>query len=278
MNKETQYIIDIKNLIKIYRKGHIEVTALRGINLTVNEGDILAIVGSSGSGKSTLLNLIGGISVPSAGTIKVDQEEISTLSDSKLAKYRREKVGFVWQIANMLPDLNIIDNVRITMLAAKKFKRNEVYDRAKKLLDDVGIFHRANHRVFQISGGELQRASIAIALANDPQIVLADEPTGELDSETSQKIIEMLKMLNEKYNKTMLIVTHNPSVAKQCKRQLTIKDGVILKQSLKSGVEYIDIDQDGRLTIPEELRTTFANKRVRVIQTRDGEIKLITES
>ena len=278
MNDESQNIIDIKNLIKIYRKGHIEVTALRGINLTVKEGDILAILGSSGSGKSTLLNLIGGISVPSAGSIKVNQEEISTLSESNLAKYRREKIGFVWQIANLLPDLNVIDNVRLTMLAAKKFKRNEVYDRAKKLLDDVGILDRANHRIYQISGGELQRASIAVALANDPQIVLADEPTGELDSESSQKIIEMLKMLNEKYNKTMLIVTHNPSVAQQCKHQLTIKDGVILKHSLKSGLEYLDIDQDGRLSIPEELKEIFANKRVRVIQTRDGEIKLSTES
>ncbi|OLS27689.1 MAG: Lipoprotein-releasing system ATP-binding protein LolD [Candidatus Heimdallarchaeota archaeon LC_3] len=277
MSAERDTIIEIKNLIKIYRKGHIEVTALRGINLEVKKGDMLAILGSSGSGKTTLLNVIGGISISSAGTTKVNQQEISTLSESQLAKYRRESIGFVWQIANLLPDLNIIDNVRLTMFAAGKFKRGEVNDRAKKLLDDVSIIHRAKHRIFQISGGELQRASIAIALANDPQILLADEPTGELDSETSQNIVDMLRMLNEKYGKTMLIVTHNPTVAKQCKRQLTIKDGVILKQPLKSGIEHIDIDNEGYLKIPEELMSMFANKRVRVIQTRDNEIKLTTE-
>jgi ABC-type lipoprotein export system ATPase subunit len=270
----TDIHIKIRDLIKIYRKGTIEVTALRGINLEVKRGDMLAVLGTSGSGKSTLLNIIGGVSIPSAGSIIVDNEEISTYTELQLAKYRREKIGFVWQIANLLPDLNIIDNVKLTMYAAGKFRRNEVNERASKLLTDVGIDQRAKHRIHQISGGELQRASIAVALANDPQIILADEPTGELDSETSQKIVDMLQILNEKYQKTMILVTHNPVVAKQCKGTVTIKDGVILKQPLRSGIEFVYVDANGQLQIPNELKPVFSNQKVRVTQTRDGEIKL----
>lgn len=266
------YHITIRNLIKVYRQGTIEVTALRGINLDIERGEFISIMGPSGSGKSTLMNVIGGISIPTAGSIQVDDEEISTYSQSQLASYRRHKIGFMWQFANLLPDLNVIDNIRLAMHAAGKFKKSEVKPRAEKLLEDVGLLQRADHRINQVSGGELQRASLALALANDPEIVLADEPTGELDTMTGDMIMELLGDLVKRYGKTMIIVTHSPEVGRMTDRTLIIQDGLIVKES----GEQVSVDAKGLLQLPQDFAAQFAGKELKITQTRDGEIKLTT--
>ncbi|MHA2365536.1 MAG: ABC transporter ATP-binding protein [Candidatus Hodarchaeales archaeon] len=267
------YHISTKNLIKVYRQGTVEVTALRGISVDIERGEFVSIMGPSGSGKSTLMNLIGGISIPTAGTIIIDNEDISTYSQNQLSQYRRHKIGFMWQFSNLLPDLNVIDNLRLAMHASAKFRKSEVKTRAENLLDDVGLLPRAHHRINEVSGGELQRASLALALANDPEIMLADEPTGELDTETGNLVMELLGQMNEKYGKTMIIVTHDPLSAQKTNRTLFIEDGLIIKES----GQKVEVDIDGRIQIPKEFLDQFIGRKLKITQTREGEIKLSSD-
>jgi len=220
--------IECIDLVKVYISGAIRVTALRGLNLKVAPGEFRVIVGPSGSGKTTLLNLIGGIDRPTSGRIVVDGEIITEYDDKKLEEYRRKKVGFVFQFFNLIPTLTALENVELPMILVgvpREIRRK----RAMELLSRVGLADRAHHYPHQLSGGEQQRVAIAAALANDPPLILADEPTGELDTVTGQKIIELFKELNKELNKTLIIVTHDINIAMYADRISRIEDGRIVE-------------------------------------------------
>jgi ABC-type lipoprotein export system ATPase subunit len=260
-------MINCENLVKIYKAADIEVVALQGLNLQVEQGEMMAIIGNSGSGKSTLLNMLGGLDRPSAGRLYVDGKDMLKLTDKELTRYKRETVGFIWQnkARNLIPYLTARENVEIPMLL---HDRKQKRMRAIELLEAVGLGHRVNSRLEQLSGGEQQRVAIAIALANRPKLLLADEPTGALDTKTSAQIMELLRRLNAELGLTIVIVTHDLSLAKQVKRVVSIRDGrtsseLILRQDGDAGaedggdgafdthIEYAVMDRSGRIQVPE---------------------------
>lgn len=215
-------ILETINLGKIYGKKETEVYALRDANLKINKGEFVAIVGPSGSGKSTFLHLIGGLERPSSGTIKVDGIDICCLSDKELARYRREKVGFVFQQYNLIPVLNVEENIELPIkLDNKKVDKKYI----SELMDLLGLGDRKNHLPNQLSGGQQQRVAIARALSAKPSIILADEPTGNLDTKTTEEVMELLKTSIRKYNQTLIMITHNENIAKKADRIITIVDG-----------------------------------------------------
>ncbi|MEW9078829.1 ABC transporter ATP-binding protein [Terrisporobacter glycolicus] len=215
-------ILETINLGKIYGKKQIKVDALQDVNLKINKGEFVAIVGPSGSGKSTFLHLIGGLERPSNGTIKVDNKDICCLSDNELAKYRREKVGFVFQQYNLIPVLNVKENIELSLkLDKQKIDKDYIEDLMKLL----GIEERKDHLPNQLSGGQQQRVAIARALAAKPSIILADEPTGNLDSKTTEEVMDLLKKSIKKYNQTLIMITHNNEIAKKADRIISIIDG-----------------------------------------------------
>ena len=219
-------VIVAENVWKIYKMDSVEVSALRGISLKIKKGEFLVIMGPSGSGKSTLLHLIGCLDKPTKGEIYIDGIKVSKLNDNELAKIRMEKIGFVFQFFNLYPTLTALENVELPMIIAKKNKE-ERKERAKKLLELVGLKGFENHLPSQLSGGQRQRVAIARALANDPKILLCDEPTGNLDSKSGKEIMELLKKLNEE-GKTIVVVTHNPEFKKYADRVVYLKDGKII--------------------------------------------------
>ena len=212
----------LNNLYKIYKEGTIETVALRGAELKVDSGEFVAITGRSGAGKSTLLNLIGGLSTPSAGQVVINGEDITRMDESGRAAFRRDHIGIVYQMDNLIPFLSALENVMLPMQAAK---RKDSKSRAIQLLDEVGLKERLNHKPAQLSGGERQRVAIAIALANEPSLLLADELTGELDSQTADKVMDLLGVLNVVQHLTLVVVTHNKTVAARARRQVKIADG-----------------------------------------------------
>ncbi len=218
-------MIEIENLIKVYKRGDIEVIAIRDVSLKIDTGEFVMLMGPSGSGKTTFLHLLGGIDRPTAGKIIVDGKNIAIMSDKELTEYRKTKVGIVFQFFNLVPTLNAIENVMLPMQFAG-VPPSERKKRAKELLEIVGMEHRAKHYPDEMSGGEQQRVAVAIALANDPDIILADEPTGELDTETGMKIIELFKKLNE-IGKTVIVATHDLRLLNYASRVLYIEDGKI---------------------------------------------------
>ncbi len=216
-----------KDLMKVYRAGKSEVIALRGLDMTVEDGELVAIQGPSGCGKTSLLNLIGGIDRPTAGRVEVDGRNIVDLSDDELVRYRRTGVGFIFQFFNLVPTLTAQENVELPMrLASTPAAQRK--ERTKELLDLVGLADRRVHRPDELSGGEQQRIAIATALANDPPLILADEPTGELDTKTGQEILDLFGLLNRELGKTLIIVTHDARVADIASRILEIEDGKII--------------------------------------------------
>ncbi|CEK34816.1 ABC transporter ATP-binding protein,Macrolide export ATP-binding/permease protein MacB,macrolide transporter ATP-binding /permease protein,Predicted ABC-type transport system involved in lysophospholipase L1 biosynthesis, ATPase component,lipoprotein releasing system, ATP-binding protein,ABC transporter [[Clostridium] sordellii] len=215
-------ILETINLGKIYGKKETEVHALRDANLKINKGEFVAIVGPSGSGKSTFLHLIGGLERPSSGTIKVDGIDICCLSDKELARYRREKVGFVFQQYNLIPVLNVEENIELPIkLDNKKVDKKYI----SELMNLLGLGERKNHLPNQLSGGQQQRVAIARALSAKPSIILADEPTGNLDTKTTEEVMDLLKTSIRKYNQTLIMITHNENIAKKADRIITIVDG-----------------------------------------------------
>ncbi|WP_195948344.1 ABC transporter ATP-binding protein [Paraclostridium bifermentans] len=215
-------ILETINLGKIYGKKETTVHALDDANLKINKGEFVAIVGPSGSGKSTFLHLVGGLERPSSGTIKVDGKDICCLSDRELAKYRRQKVGFVFQQYNLIPVLNVAENIE---LPVKLDNRKVNKDYINELMELLGISDRKNHLPSQLSGGQQQRVAIARALSAKPSIILADEPTGNLDTKTTEEVISLLKSSIKKYNQTLIMITHNENIAKKADRIISIVDG-----------------------------------------------------
>jgi len=219
-------IIQTQSLIKTYRLGESQVLALNGIDFQVEEGEIVAIRGSSGSGKSTLMHILGCLDRPDSGIYILAGEDVSKLSSNRLAEIRNRNIGFVFQNFNLLPRLNALENVELPLLYAGA---SEAKDRAKDALKIVGLEARIHHEPAQLSGGELQRASIARAIVTDPDIILADEPTGNLDTKTGEEIMAIFKQLNA-HGRTIIIVTHESAVANRCRRQIHIRDGKIINQ------------------------------------------------
>ena len=215
--------VEIKGLYKSYENGKIK--ALNGINLTIREGEFVSIIGPSGSGKSTLLNMLGALDVPDSGTIIVAGQDLS--SSKKLNEFRSEKIGFIFQLHNLIPNISVVENIEIPMYT-QGLSSSEMRSRALSLLDDVGLKDKAKILPNKLSGGERQRVAIARALANEPSIILADEPTGSLDSKTSSKTLKLLIDLHESKNVTLIIVTHDMDVAKLAGRVIEVLDGEII--------------------------------------------------
>lgn len=288
---EKMPLILCENLVKIYKTGETEVLALQGLELTVEQGELLAIIGNSGSGKSTFLNMIGGLDRPSAGKLYVDGKNLFAMSDDELVDYKRETVGFVWQNngRNLLPWLTAIENITAPMMFVKNpLPRKEQVKRAEELLSLVGMSHRRHSKLSQLSGGEQQRIAIAIALANQPKILLADEPTGSVDSKTADFILDLFRKLNEQ-GMTIVIVTHDRLLSKKVNRVVSIRDGktsseFILKQDYRGQLDQISLfdttqeefavlDRAGRVQLPREMLDQIGvnGNKIR-LEVKDGKI------
>jgi putative ABC transport system ATP-binding protein len=218
--------VKVKDLVKVHRTGKIEVQALRGLSMNIKAGELIAIIGPSGSGKTTLLNIVGGLDDATAGTVLVGDTNVTTLTVTQLVDFRRNMVGHIFQTLNLIPTLTAKENVEFAMIASG-VPRKSRKDRVQELLETVGLTDRARHKPEELSGGEQQRIALAAALANDAPVLLADEPTGELDTVNAKIVVDYLVKVNRELGKTIIMVTHDPSVARVAHRILRIEDGVI---------------------------------------------------
>jgi len=284
------------NLVKIYKVAGLEVVALQGLDLAVAKGELMGIIGASGSGKSTLLNILGGLDRPSAGRIWVGGKSLLDLSDSALTSYRRTTVGFVWQqgARNLIPFLTALENVELPMTLAG-VSAKQTHTRSHELMDAVELSDRKHHKLSQLSGGEQQRVAIAVALANNPSLLLADEPTGELDTTTALSIYKAIQDLNKRFGITTLIVSHDTGITKHVQRVVAIRDGKTSSETVRvqsprreaSGgtagepaheahaadifEELVVLDSAGRLQVPKEYLQRFKIRgRARLEPTEDG--------
>ncbi len=282
-----------EDVFKIYKIAELEVVALRGLDLDVSQGEVVAIVGASGSGKSTLLNILAGYDAPSAGKVSVGGKDLLTMTAKQVEEYRRDDVGFIWQQTsrNMFPYLTSVENVALPMMLTNKssIERRRM---AEELLDLVGLGHRRDHTPEKLSGGEQQRVAIAIALANKPPLLLADEPTGELDDATAAEILDLFGTVNQEMNTTILIVTHDPDIAYKVGRVVMIRDGKmsteirrkvtyrrLSSEAEKDQVleEFILVDGSGRVQIPRDvLEELSIGDRAR-LTVEDGKVTLVPE-
>ena len=222
-------ILRVENLTKVYGKGENEVRALDGVSFSVEKGEFVAVIGPSGSGKSTLLHILGGVDRPTSGRVLMDGKDVYAQNEKQLAIFRRRQVGLIYQFYNLIPVLNVTENITLPVLMdGQKVNR----DRLKELITTLKLDGRENHLPNQLSGGQQQRVSIGRALMNAPAVVLADEPTGNLDSKNSKEIVELLKVSNEKYGQTLLVITHDESIALQADRILSIDDGKITRDEV----------------------------------------------
>lgn len=298
-NTENKKMIEAENLIKLYKTEEIEVLALQGLDLTVEEGELMAIIGNSGSGKSTLLNMIGGLDKPTAGKLFVDGKDLFKLTEKQMVTYKRETVGFVWQnnARNLIPYLSAKENIELAM-SFNPTKTNR--KSAVELLEMVNLAHRKNNVLGQLSGGEQQRVAIAIALSNNPRILLADEPTGAVDTKTSNIILDLFRELNEAMGLTIVIVTHDRQMSKKVDRVVAIRDGrtsseFIRKKSyaeelaeIANGLqsensqeetheELAVVDKVGRVQLPAEYLSALGiSGRSKIkVELEDGKIVLV---
>ncbi len=222
-----QNVLELKDVWKVYKMDDVEVPALQGISLDIRKGEFVAVVGASGSGKSTALNMIGALDEPTKGEIYLEGTEITSLPESKLARIRGKTIGFVFQTFNLYPTLNVFDNIALPM-RIHDFDEEKIGKRAKELAGLVGLGHRIHHRPSQLSGGERQRVALARALSTEPSMLLADEPTGNLDTKTSKEIMKLLGELHDNEGKTVVLVTHELDLAEQAKRIVELRDGKIV--------------------------------------------------
>ncbi len=281
--------IAVKDLVKVYRLGGVEVQALRGLSMDIKEGEMVSVIGPSGSGKTTLLNIVGGLDKATAGSVRVGDTEVTALNTSQLVEFRRKTVGHIFQTLNLIPTLTAAENVELPMIAMG-VSRNKRTERVKTLLEVVGLTDRAKHKPDELSGGEQQRVAIAAALANDAPVLLADEPTGELDTVNAKIVVDFLTKVNRDLGKSIVMVTHDPSMARAANRILRIEDGMI-KASLTptqlmepaTAISYVDqlrarladidtqiekLDKDfkaGKISGDE-----YVEQRQRLKQTKDG--------
>ena len=225
-----EIIIELQDAWKVYRMGEVEVPALRGVSVKIRKGDFVAIIGASGSGKSTMMNLIGCLDIPSKGSIYLKSQDISKLSESDLASLRGKTIGFIFQLYNLIPSMSAFENVMLP-LEFLEYNDREAANRAREILTLVGLADKMNYRPTQLSGGQQQRVSIARSLASDPEIILADEPTGALDSVTGREVLNMLHILWKEQGKTIILVTHDLNLAKYARTTIELKDGEILRIS-----------------------------------------------
>jgi ABC-type lipoprotein export system ATPase subunit len=286
---EDQPYIICEDLFKIYKIANLEVVALRGLDLKVHRKELMAIEGSSGSGKSTLLNILAGLDKPSAGRAFVGGEDLVTISEADMVTYRRKQVGFVWQQTgrNLIPYLDAVQNVEVPLILDGESKR-AARERASELLNAVGLGDRMDHLPNQMSGGEQQRVSIAVALANDPPLLLADEPTGELDSIGAGLVFDLFGELNRKFGVTIVVVTHDPDIAARVDRVVAIRDGrtsTEIFRRVRSGGnraevvhdEYVLVDSAGRLQIPRAfLESLNIHDRAKVL-LGEGRVEVVSE-
>jgi len=222
-------ILRVENLTKVYGKGENEVRALDGVSFSVKKGEFVAVIGPSGSGKSTLLHILGGVDRPTSGRVLMDGKDVYAQNEEQLAIFRRRQVGLIYQFYNLIPVLNVTENITLPVLMdGQKVNR----DRLKELITTLGLTGRENHLPNQLSGGQQQRVSIGRALMNAPAVVLADEPTGNLDSKNSKEIVDLLKISNEKYGQTLIVITHDESIALQADRIISIDDGKITRDEV----------------------------------------------
>jgi ABC-type lipoprotein export system ATPase subunit len=296
-NAEKKKMIEAENLIKLYKTEEIEVLALQGLDLSVEEGELMAIIGNSGSGKSTLLNMVGGLDKPTAGKLFVDGKDLFKLTEKQMVNYKRETVGFVWQnnARNLIPYLTAKENIELAMGFNKAKKDRKT---ALELLEMVNMAHRKNNVLGQLSGGEQQRVAIAIALSNNPRILLADEPTGAVDTKTSNIILDLFRQLNETMGLTIVIVTHDRQMSKKVDRVVAIRDGrtsseFIRKKSYaeelaeianglqneetqeETHVELAVVDKVGRVQLPAEYLSALGIKGSNKIKVELEEGKII---
>ncbi len=273
-----------EGLVKIFKVGEVEVMALQGLDLTIKQGELVGIVGASGSGKSTLMNVLGGLVRPSVGQAIVAGQNLLKLSSRELDNYRQVQVGFIWQQGsrNLIPYLSALENIKLPMTLAGRAGR-KADDRARYLLDLVGLEDRYHHKPIELSGGQQQRVAIAVALANEPQLLLADEPTGDLDSGTSDQVYELFQDLNRELGLTIIIVSHDPLIAEHVGRVVAIRDGKMASETVRRRKdanqqtddehfeELIVLDSAGRLQIPKEYREQLLiQNRVQMEVLDDG--------
>src|SRR5690606_3070700 len=222
-------ILQVKDLVKTYGKDNTTVMALNGVSVSVEKGQFVAVVGASGSGKSTLMHLIGGVDRPTSGSVVVDGVEIFKLNESELAIFRRRKIGIIYQFYNLIPTLTVQENI---MLSCLLDNRKPDPDKLRTILETIGLTDRAKHLPNELSGGQQQRVAVGRALINNPALILADEPTGNLDSKSSREVIDLLKRSNQQYNQTLLVITHDEKIARQADRVITISDGQIVRDEV----------------------------------------------
>ena len=292
LTEQQGYVLCV-DVFKIYKIADLEVVALRGLDLDVKQGEVVAIVGASGSGKSTLLNILAGYDAPSAGKVSVGGKDLLTMTAKQVEEYRRDDVGFIWQQTsrNMFPYLTSVENVALPMMLTKRSPR-ERRRMAEELLDLVGLGHRRDHRPDMLSGGEQQRVAIAIALANKPPLLLADEPTGELDDATAAEILDLFGTVNREMNTTILIVTHDPDIAYKVGRVVMIRDGKMSTEIRRkvsyrrlSGEvekdqpleEFIIVDGSGRVQIPRDVLEELGMRNRARLRVEDGKVTLIPD-
>jgi len=282
------------NVVKIYKSEEVEVIALQGLDLRIDQGEIVAIIGNSGSGKSTLMNIIGGLDKQTAGMVYVHGNNMAKMTEQQIVAYKRKEVGFVWQnnARNLIPYLTAVENVEIPMMISGKREKRK---RAKMLLDMVGLSHRYKSKLNQLSGGEQQRVAIAIALANEPHILLADEPTGAVDNKTADLIFNLFRKINKEMGVTVIIVTHDRTIARKVDRVVNIRDGRISSELLRQDAyeeelkriqenrvvgieethtEYAAVDRIGRMQIPAEIMKQIGlmGKGNVSLQVEDGKL------
>jgi ABC-type lipoprotein export system ATPase subunit len=293
-NEDAKYIVECDGLVKLYKTSEVEVMALQGLELQIEKGELIAIIGKSGSGKTTLLNIIGALEQPSAGKIYIDGQELSTLSPKQLEDIRKKKIGFVWQKSsqNLFPYMTAVENIE-SQLYYEKMSKKARREKALSLLEEVGLSDKADSFPSELSGGEQQRVAIAVALIRDPEILLADEPTGAVDSKTSDMIQNLFRKLNRERGVTVIIVTHDISLANKVDRVVMISDGrvtteKIMKEEYKENItsinsedfdmsnvheEFSVLDKAGRLKLSDEIReqTGLNSSRVKV-EVIDGKV------
>ncbi len=258
-------MINLRNLVKVWGYGSTQVNALRGLNLVVEEGEFISIMGPSGSGKTTLLNIISGVEKPTAGTVQINDKYLAEMSSEELDNYRLTTIGYIFQSYNLIPSLNVLDNIQLPILAANK-ESSFAIERANELLELVNLKNRATHHPHELSGGEQQRIAIAVALANKPKIILADEPTGNIDSIAAAHLMKYFRSIVDEFKITLILVTHDDSVARTADWIFLIKDGQIQSRVEPTSVELHEVDCSSYL----EHRVEETKGEIRALDSRIG--------